>query len=349
MKKGTAKILLYLVTAIALLCIVMFRQQKADEQNQERQYTLLQGSVFNTIYHIQYDDTTNYHSQIRELFDAFDASLSMFNPESQITRINNGDTSVVIDHYLTVLLDKAYQVSDLTDGAFDITVAPLTNLWGFGFKNAESVTQHVVDSLLQFVGYQKTHIDDAGHFVKDDPRIVLDASSIAKGYMCDVVADFLKEQGITNYMVEIGGEIACAGMNSRGDLWGVGINEPLDDSLSIENKLQDVVRITDCGVATSGNYRRFYTQDGRRYGHIIDPHTGYPVQQDILSSTVIAPNCITADALATAFMVLGSKRSMQIIEADTTLMAYFICSPEQGDGYNIIYSPKLQNMLSHNK
>lgn len=350
MKRSTAKILLYLVTAIALLGIVLMRNNhsNADDAQTSSDYRMLTGTVFNTIYHIQYDDTTNYHKEIKVLFDEFDASLSMFNPNSQITRINQGDTSIVIDKYLRVLLDKAYEVSELTGGAFDITVAPLTNLWGFGFKNAKTVSPQVVDSILQFVGYQKTHVDAQGHFIKDDPRIVLDASSIAKGYMCDVVADFLKEQGIKNYMVEIGGEINCSGLNSHHELWSVGINEPIEDSLSIETKLQNIMHITDCGVATSGNYRRFYTQDGRRYGHIIDPHSGYPVQQDILSSTVIAPNCITADALATAFMVMGSERSLRIIEADTTLMAYFICDAEDGENYKIFYSPKLRDMLSHN-
>lgn len=347
MKRNTAKILLYLVTAVALMGIAMLRHSATNESNEKGDYTLLSGTVFNTIYHIQYDDTTNYHREIQQLFTDFDASLSMFNKESLITRINQGDTSVVINDYLRTVLEKSYEISQLTNGAFDITVAPLTNLWGFGFKNADNVSPEVVDSILQFVGFQKTRIDKNGHFIKDDPRIVLDASSIAKGYMCDVVADFLREHNVVNYMVEIGGEITCAGQNSKGSNWGVGINEPLEDSLSVENKLQNIVRITNCGVATSGNYRRFYTENGRRYGHIIDPHSGYPVQQDILSSTVIAPDCITADALATAFMVMGSERAMRIIEADTTLMAYFICSSKNdGEKYEILYSPKLKNMLS---
>lgn len=347
MRRSSAKILLYLMTAIAMTAIAMLRRPKAPNPDESGAYTLLEGSVFHTIYHIQYDDPTNYHAEIRQLFNEFDASLSMFNDTSLITRINQGDTTVVLNSYLRTVLDKSYEVSRLTQGAFDITVAPLTNLWGFGFKNADNVSAEVVDSILQFVGYHRTRIDEQGHFVKDDPRIILDASSIAKGYMCDVVADFLRGRGVSNFMVEIGGEITCAGTNAKGNLWSVGINEPLDDSLSVETQLQNIVHITDCGVATSGNYRRFYTENGRRYGHIIDPHSGYPVQQDILSSTVIAPTCITADALATAFMVMGSERSMRIIEADTTLMAYFICTSQQdGEKYEVVYSPKLKEMLS---
>lgn len=349
MSKGTAKILLYLVTAIAIFGIAMLRKPQNTEPNSIGSFTQIEGTVFNTVYHIQYDAPTDYHPQIRQLFDEFDASLSMFNKESLITRINQNDTSVVLNHYLRTVIEKAYEISDLTGGAFDITVAPLTNLWGFGFKNADNVTPQTVDSILQFVGYQKTHIDDRGRFVKDDPRIVLDASSIAKGYMCDVVADFLRQQGVTSFMVEIGGEIVCSGLNSKGKLWGVGINEPVDDSLSIETRLYDIMRISDCAVATSGNYRRYYTDNGRRYGHIIDPHSGYPVQQDILSSTVVGPDCITADALATAFMVIGSERAMRIIEADTTLMAYFICSSPDDEDYRLVFSPRLKQHLSNQK
>ena len=270
----------------------------------------------------------------------------MFNDTSIITRINRCDTSVVVNDYVRTVLEKSLQVSELTQGAYDITVAPLVNLWGFGFKNADGVSQHTVDSILQFVGYEKIHLTPDGHVLKDDPRVILDASSIAKGYMCDVVADYLRSRDVSNFMVEIGGEITCGGHNAKGKLWSVGINEPIEDSLMTTNVLRDIMHITDCSVATSGNYRNFYYKDGRRYAHIIDPHTGYPAQYDILSSTVVAPNCITADALATSFMVLGSQRSLRILEADTTLMAYFICSDPDSDHYKVIYSPKLKNMLS---
>lgn len=346
MNKTTAKILLYLVTAIALLSITLMRRSANEPNVNDGSFRMLEGTVFNTIYHIQYDDTADYRHDIQQLFTDFDGSLSMFNEHSLITRINQGDTTVVLNDYMRTVIEKAYEISDLTGGAFDITVAPLTNLWGFGFQNADNVSPQTVDSILQFVGYQKTRIDEHGHFIKDDPRIVLDASSIAKGYMCDVVADYLRAHQVQNFMVEIGGEITCAGHNPHGEHWGIGINEPDDDSLSVSTKLHEVMRLTDCGVATSGNYRRFYYQDGRRYGHIIDPHSGYPVQLDILSSTVIAPDCITADALATAFMVTGSERAMRILEADSTLMAYFICSSPTGDKYELVISPRLKAMLN---
>lgn len=349
MSSRTAKVLLYLVTALCLFGITMFRHSRQQTDNASGPYTMLEGTVFHTIYHIQYDDTTNYNTDIQRLFREFDGSLSMFNDTSLITRVNQGDTSVIANHYLRTVVKKALEVSQISQGAFDITVAPLVNLWGFGFKNAENVSQQTVDSILQFVGYQKLHLLDDGHIVKDDPRMILDASSIAKGYMCDIVGNFLQDKGVKNYMVEIGGEITCAGNNSHGEHWSIGINEPIEDSIQTSTALRDILRITDCSVATSGNYRNFYYKGGRRFAHIIDPHTGYPAQHDILSSTVIAPNCLTADALATSFMVLGSQRSLRILEADTTLMAYFICSVPDADTLQVIYSPKLKHMLASQK
>ena len=347
MSKRTAKLLIYLVTAICVLGIAMHRQSANSEaSNEPGTYTKLEGTVFHTVYHIQYEGQHDYQDDIQRLFREFDGSLSMFNDTSIISRINRNDTSVIVNDYVRTVLDKSLEVSRLTQGAYDITVAPLVNLWGFGFKNAEGVSQHIVDSILQFVGYEKIRLTTDGHVVKEDPRVILDASSIAKGYMCDVVADYLRNHNISNFMVEIGGEITCGGHNSKGKRWSVGINEPIEDSLQTSNVLRDIMYLTDCSVATSGNYRNFYYKDGRRYAHIIDPHTGYPAQDDILSSTVVASNCITADALATSFMVLGSQRALRILEADTTLMAYFICSDPNSDHYKVIYSPKLKNMLS---
>jgi len=347
MSKRTAKLLIYLVAAICVFGIAMHRQSSDKVANNDPgAFSQLEGTVFHTIYHIQYEGKEDYRDDILKLFREFDGSLSMFNDTSLITRINQGDSSVIVNDYLRTVLVKSLEVSQLTQGAFDITVAPLVNLWGFGFKNADNVSQETVDSILQFVGYDKIHLMDDGHVTKDDPRTILDASSIAKGYMCDIVADYLKSKDVKNFMVEIGGEITCAGHNSKGKYWSVGINEPIEDSLQTSTALRDIMHLTDCSIATSGNYRNFYYKNGRRYAHIIDPHTGYPAQYDILSSTVVAPNCITADALATSFMVLGSQRALRILEADSTLMAYFICSDPDADSYKVIYSPKLKNMLS---
>lgn len=318
-------------------------QTEKDIQNEP--YVRLEGTVFHTIYHITYQSNEDFSADINRLFKEFDGSLSMFNDTSIITRMNNCDPDVVANSYFKTVFNKAKEVSDATDGAFDITVAPLVNLWGFGFKNSENVSQAVVDSILQFVGYKTVSLDEDGHLHKNDPRTIMDASSIAKGYMSDIVADFLREHNVENYMVEIGGEIALNGVNPNGKQWGVGINKPMEDSTQVNNELQEVLFLSNGGVATSGNYRNFYYKDGKKYAHTIDPHTGYPIQQDILSSTVIAKDCMTADAYATAFMVLGKEKALQVLANDTTLMAYFIVEGNGENEYDVVYSPALELRL----
>ena len=340
------KRIIYIVVAIGLVALAMCRTKEAETQ--ALSYHKLEGTVFHTIYHITYQGERDYHDEIKQLFKEFDGSLSMFNDTSIITRMNNCDTSVVANRYFRHVFTKAMEVSEATGGAFDITVAPLVNLWGFGFKNSDNVSQAAIDSILQFVGYKTVHLDEEGHLHKDDPRTIMDASSIAKGYMSDVVADFLREQGVENYMVEIGGEVALNGVNPKGSRWSIGINKPTDDSTQVNSELQDILYMSEGGVATSGNYRNFYYKDGKKYAHTIDPHTGYPIQQDILSSTVIARDCMTADAYATAFMVLGKEKAMEVLAKDTTLMAYFIVDAPDADGnggYEIVYSPALEQRL----
>lgn len=338
--------LIYILLAIVLVGIAMWRSNtQTGKDIQSEPYMRLEGTVFHTIYHITYQSKEDFSSDINRLFKEFDGSLSMFNDTSIITRMNNCDPDVVANSYFKTVFNKAKEVSDATDGAFDITVAPLVNLWGFGFKNSENVSQAVVDSILQFVGYQTVSLDEDGHLHKKDPRTIMDASSIAKGYMSDIVADFLREHNVENYMVEIGGEIALNGVNPNGKQWGVGINKPMEDSTQVNNELQEVLFLSEGGVATSGNYRNFYYKDGKKYAHTIDPHTGYPIQQDILSSTVIAKDCMTADAYATAFMVLGKEKALQVLANDTTLMAYFIVEGKGENEYDVVYSPALELRL----
>lgn len=337
------KVLIVSLTAIVLLVVALFRNPSSTTATPAA-YTTLEGSVFHTIYHIKYNSPQDLSSDLRRLFAEFDGSLSMFNDTSIITRMNRCDTTVRANRYVQTVLRKGFEVSDRTSGAFDMTVAPLVNLWGFGFKHSDSVSPQAVDSILQFVGYRGVQLTSDGRLLKQDPRTILDASSIAKGYMCDVVGEYLTSLGITDYMVEIGGEIAISGHNPKGQEWSVAINTPQDEDPSAQQQsatgIQDIMRLTNCGIATSGNYRNFYEKDGKRYAHTIDPHTGYPIQQDILSSTVIASDCMTADAYATAFMVLGSERALEVLAADTTLMAYFILQD------TVIFSPTLKARLN---
>ncbi len=340
------KFLLPFFALLICLCFLIFRSM----QPKPVPYQHLEGAVFGTIYHITYQGSEDYHDEIRTTFQNFDASLSMFNPSSIISRFNQNDSTAVADEYFTTVFRKSMAVSEATNGAFDITVAPLVNLWGFGFKNSDSVTVQAVDSIRAFVGFRSVELTPDGHLVKADERTILDASSVAKGYACDVIAGVLRAHGVSNYMVEIGGEIALNGTNEKGAAWSIGINKPTEDPTNTVNEIENVLQMTSGGMATSGNYRNFYYKDGRRVAHTIDPHTGYPIQQDILSSTVLASDCMTADAYATAFMVLGKERSLEVLAADTTLCAYFIVSTGDTTGthpYDIIYSPRMQSMLRH--
>ena len=282
------------------------------------------GMVFGTTYSITYQYHENLKSDIEDVMKQVDNSLSPFNKSSVITAINN-NTSTKADKYLTEVFTLAQTVNKETDGAFDITVAPLVNAWGFGFRSGTKPTEAQTDSLLAIVGQDKVTLKD-GEIIKSDPHIMLDCSAIAKGFGVDKVAEFLAGKGIKNYLVEIGGEISARGMNSRGTEWNIGITKPVEDSLSINQENQAVLQITDKAMATSGNYRNFYYEGGKKYAHTINPHTGKPAQSDILSATVIAESCAVADAYATAFMVLGSEKVKEILKKHPELQAYLILS-----------------------
>ncbi len=294
-----------------------------------KKYHFNEGQIFGTFYHITYESTNNLHADILQQLQNFDASLSNYNPNSIITKVNNNDTTVVLDRYFTHCFKISKQVSDATNGAFDFTVAPLVNAWGFGFKNKLEPAKIPVDSLLQFVGYKKVKLAN-GKVIKADKRILLDASAVAKGYGVDVIADFLEEKGVTNYLVEIGGEIRAHGNSPKNRLWRVGIDKPIDDASSLSREIQEVLEMKNTAMATSGNYRQFYVKDGKKYAHTIDPRKGYPVQHSLLSSTVVAPTCIIADAYATAFMVLGVEESKKIVAANPNLEVLFIYSDKNG-------------------
>lgn len=292
-------------------------------------YQRNEGYVFGTLYHITYQHNSDLQNEIEAELQKVDASLSPFNKTSVITRINNNE-AVVPDSMFLQVFNLAKEISTNTDGAFDITVAPLVNAWGFGFKNETQITPELIDSLRQFVGFEKVALRD-GQIVKQDPRVILDCSAIAKGYGSDVVARLFDRKGIRNYMIEIGGEIVVRGVNPDMRKWRVGINKPVEDTLNTgRNEIETILEITDMGMATSGNYRNFYYKNGKKYAHTIDPHSGYPVQHSILSSTVLAKDCATADAYATSFMVMGLEKAKEILAAHPDIQACFIYADEEG-------------------
>ena len=301
-----------------------------------------QGLVFGTMYKITYQYADNLKPEIEAALKEVDNSLSPFNKTSVITHINN-NTDMTADSLLTDVYLLAKSISEETDGAFDITVAPLVNAWGFGFDSSTNVSQETIDSLRQFVGFNKISMKD-GKIVKQDSRTMLDCSAIAKGYGVDHVANLLESKGIENYMIDIGGELKLKGKNAKMNTWRIGINKPIDDSLSVNQELQTVIEITNAGLATSGNYRNFYYKDGKKYAHTINPRTGYPVQHNILSSTVVAGNCATADAYATAFMVLGLDSAVAICNAHPEIDAYFIYS-DDNDSTRIFYTEGMKRFI----
>lgn len=315
------------VWLVLLLLLPVFILLKNKQQN-EAPYQTINGLVFGTVYNITYQSEEALKPAIEAELKRFDNSMSPFNPISVITKVNNNE-EVAPDSFFTNVFKRSMEISQATDGAFDITVAPLVNAWGFGFKHKQKVDSLKVDSLLQIIGYSKVAMQ-SGKVVKQDPRIMIDCSAIAKGYACDVVADFLERKGIKNYMIDIGGELVVRGTNERKGNWRIGINKPVDDSLSVNQEIQEVLEITDIGMATSGNYRNFYYEGGKKYAHTIDPRSGFPVQHSLLSSTVIAKDCMTADAFATAFMVMGFEKAKTFVEAHPELEAYFIYTDEQG-------------------
>lgn len=288
-----------------------------------------QGLVFGTMYKITYQSDENLKNEIEAELEKVNQSLSPFSKESVITHINQ-NTDLTADSLFTYVFQLAKQISEETHGAFDITVAPLVNAWGFGFKNATQIDSLTIDSIRQFVGIDKVRMEN-GKVIKDDPRLMLDCSAIAKGFGVDCVARLFDRKGIKNYMIDIGGELVMKGENAQMNTWRIGINKPIDDSLAVNQELQTILEISNAGMATSGNYRNFYYKDGKKYAHTIDPRTGYPVQHNILSSTVVAKNCATADAYATSFMVLGLDSAKAVCNAHPELDAYFIYSKDNGE------------------
>lgn len=311
-------------------------------QQQNTPYQHNSGNIFGTIYNVDYQYERDLNKEIVAELNKVDSALSMFNKQSIISRVNRNE-HVEVNDMFTEVFRLAEKISDDTDGAFDITIAPLVNLWGFGFKTGVQPTQHTVDSIRTFVGFHSVRLDGR-RVEKKDPRTMLDCSAIAKGYGSDVVARYLESKGIRNYMIEIGGEVVTKGVSKKRLPWRIGVTKPVDDSTSIAQELQTVLNVTDMAMATSGNYRKFYYKNGKKYAHTIDPSSGRPVQHSLLSATVLAKNCATADAYATSFMVMGMEKAQAVLQRHPEMMAYFIYSDHKGQ-LQVWYSPSMKGKI----
>ena len=333
MDKKSKYLKLGILTAIVIAAVLVVSKQRSTP------YQKNSGFVFGTVYNITYQSDEDLQQDIEAELQKVDNSLSTFNPKSVISRVNRNEAVDVDDMFNEVFI-LAEKVSAETDGAFDITVAPMVNAWGFGFKSGNMPDDKAVDSLKAIVGFHKVSMKGR-RVVKKNPATMLDCSAIAKGYGCDAVARMLSSKGIKNYMVEIGGEVVTCGVSDSRVPWRIGVTKPTDDSLNVNQELQTVLNVTNKAMATSGNYRNFYYKGGKKYAHTIDPKTGRPVQHSILSATVLADDCATADAYATSFMVMGLEKARRVLQKHPELMAYFIYSDAKGRNA-VWFSPSMK-------
>lgn len=297
---------------------------------QPSSYTTIEGNALGTFVVVKYSGEITQDeviAHIRNTDSEAIASMSIFDQNSLLSRVNSNLTDS-LDSHITYNIELATRYYELSNGAYDITVRPLTEAWGFAQKRASEAEPNV-DSLLEFVGMEKMRIEQ-GRIVKSDSRLQIDLNSIAKGYVVDLVAAKLDEADVEDYMINIGGEIRCRGRNNSGNIWSIGIETPYDGNMS-SDAIEKIITVDNCAVATSGNYRRFYLDSaGRKVAHTIDPHTGYSAVSDLLSATVVAPTCAEADAAATMFMAMGSEGgALELAQR---------CEQEYGWRYYFIYA-----------
>ncbi|CAN5708146.1 FAD:protein FMN transferase [soil metagenome] len=307
---------------IPVVCLLMLNGCK----NKTQPLIKANGKAQGTTYQVTWfsDNEYNYQKEIDSVFKTIDLSLSTYVPASIISKINKNDTPVLVDKYFTDVYQKAMEVSEKTNGLFDITIAPVINAWGFGFTKKAEVDSSMIDSLLNFVGYKKIKLE-GNKLLKEQPQMMLDFNAIAQGYTVDVIAGFLESKGIKNYLVELGGEVKTKGRKPGNVSWKIGIDQPVDSAVE-GRPLKAIIKLDNRALATSGNYRKFYILDGKKYAHIIDPHTGYPAKHNLLSASVLADDCMTADAYATAFMVMGVGKAKEFLAShrELTLDVFFI-------------------------
>ena len=293
-------------------------------------YRTVNGSILGTTFHIIAETTLpieQISTEVQRINQEANSSMSIFNATSLLSRINNNETDEV-DIHIARNIDIAGKINALTP-RYDITVKPLVEAYGFAAKNREAKPN--IDSLVEFVGFDKFRLE-GNRIIKEDSRLQIDLNSVAKGYVVDLIAEWLDKQGSENYIVEVGGEIRAKGINAKGIAWRVGVDSPFDNNNSPGEHQQRVVQISNSSLATSGNYRRFYyNAEGERISHTLNPQTGRSHTTTLLSATVIAPRCATADALATAFMASDEGDAIKLAEQlRDSIQVYFVLAPEKG-------------------
>ena len=333
----------YIVWPFALLLFLNSCQSKKSE------YMKISGFAQGTTYNITYENSTNqdYSQDIDSILKAFNRSLSIYDSTSIISRINSNDPTVEADDWFINVFNKSAEVNASSGGAFDITVGPVCKAWGFGSGPVLKHDTAYIDSLLQFVGMDKVKLEGR-KVIKKFSGVKLDVNALAQGYSTDLVCDFFKSKGLKNYLVEIGGEVRGIGTNARNQFWHIGIDRPKDDNMEPGSDLQAIVEINNKALSTSGNYRSFFVEKGVKYAHTIDPKTGFPARNTLLSASVVCDDCMTADAYATTFMVLGVEKSKELLQKLHGIEVYFVYSNAQGN-YEVYFSDGMKRMILEEK
>ncbi|MCC5943687.1 MAG: FAD:protein FMN transferase [Bernardetiaceae bacterium] len=342
---------LYAVIVLtAMLLVYLYREYVAAPApraatttlTKEQPQTVIKGETMGTYYDIRYVDTQNRYIKngIDSLLFVFNQSLSTYISDSEISRFNREDSFAFELPYFYPMLRLSREIHKQSGGAFEPTIMPLVNAWGFGPAERQDLDSAKVDSLLALVDFTQIIFDEQ-QVSKAKPNMSLDFSAIAKGYGVDVVAEYLETYGITNYKVEIGGEVRCKGVNSAGDIWRIGIEQP---SKKLGENIMRVVSLENSSMATSGNYRNYYEKDGVVYSHTLDPRSGYPVRRSIISSTIIASDCATADAWATVAMVVGAEKAYELISALPGLEGLFVYLDDSGAPQEL-YTDKMRDWI----
>jgi len=321
---------IYSLILIALVVIVWFYRDNQKPKTEEPSYIYISGKAQGTTYNITYADgeNRNFKPAVDSILHQFDLSLSTYVKNSEIAQFNQSDEFYFKSPYFYPVLEKSKEIFEASDGVFDPTVYPLIKAWGFGPEKVDFPDSSRIEEIKNYVGFEHINFNES-RVAKEKEKVSLDFNAIAQGYSIDVVFDFLKAQGIENMMVELGGELRAIGKNENNDLWAVGIDDPKQKEGGQDHRVA-IIKLDNEAISTSGNYRKFFVHDGKKYGHSINPKTGYPIQRDIISSTVVAPTCMEADAWSTTFMVTGFTKAKEILKKQKHLKAFFIYEDENG-------------------
>ncbi|MDB9964171.1 FAD:protein FMN transferase [Vicingaceae bacterium] len=340
------KNLIILILQISLFSCTNASGKEKEVANSASTEIVIKGEAQGTTYTVKYL-AEDYEEGLKERFDQLlneiDLSMSTYVPNSKISRLNNGDTIELDDLFLSVY-KLSFNVNIETKGAFDPTIGPLIIAWGFDFANPQKMDSAIVNSLLESSGFDQFVVKGKQMYRTNDAARI-NFNAVAQGYSVDVMAQMLDKMNIENYYIELGGELKVKGKNKFGDWWVIGIDRP--DGKNLERNLAQRISLENSAMATSGNYRNFYEMDGKRYSHTLNPKTGYPAENSLLSATVITNDCGTADAIATAFMVMGKGKIISYLEQHPNTKAYLIFSSKDGE-FETYVTPNLKQYLLNN-